>query len=200
MPIDRNWIGYAWAAGAAVACTLVGLAIHPRFDLANIAMVYLLAVVIVALKFSRGPAVVASVLSVGAFDYLFVPPRGTFTVDDVQYLLTFGIMLAVGLIISGLVRSVRAQAATQAALEIEAETERIRSALLASISHDLRTPLAVMAGASSSLAESGERLSPAERHALAKSVFEQAREMSERVNKVLQMTRLETGALKVERD
>jgi len=200
MRIRRKWIGYAWALAAALACTLVGLGIYPRFDLANIAMVYLLAVVIVALKFSRGPAVAASVVSVAAFDYLFVPPRGTFTVDDVQYLLTFGIMLAVGLIISGLVRNIRAQAAAQAALEIEAETERIRSALLASISHDLRTPLAVMAGASSSLAESGDRLSPTERHALAESVFQQAREMSERVNKVLQMTRLETGAMKVARD
>ncbi|HEY2968727.1 MAG TPA: DUF4118 domain-containing protein [Casimicrobiaceae bacterium] len=200
MNVDRDWIGYAWAAGATVACTLVGFEMHSRFDLVNIAMVYVLAVVIIALKFSRGPGIVASVLCVAAFDYFFVPPRGTFTVDDVQYLLTFGIMLAVALIISGLVRSIRRQAAARAALEIEAETERIRSALLASISHDLRTPLAVMAGASSSLAESGERLSPAERHALAKSVFEQAREMSERVNKVLQMTRLETGALKVERD
>ena len=195
-----SWSGYAWATAATVVCTLIGLAMHPRFDLVNIAMVYLLAVVIVALKFSRGPAILASILSVGAFDYLFVPPRGTFTVDDVQYLLTFAIMLAVGLIISRLVLSIRRQSAAQAALEIEAETERIRSALLASISHDLRTPLAVMAGASSSLAESGERLTPAERHALAKSVFEQAREMSEHVNKVLQMTRLETGAIKVQRD
>ena len=200
MTFARAWSGYAWAAAAAVACTLIGLAMSTRFDLVNIAMVYLLAVVIVALKFSRGPAILASILSVGGFDYLFVPPRGTFTVDDVQYLLTFAIMLAVGLIISGLVGSIRRQAAAQAALEIEAETERIRSALLASRSHDLRTPLAVMAGASSSLAESAERLSPAERHALAKSVFEQAREMSEHGNKVLQMTRLETGAIKVERD
>ena len=196
----RNWVGYGWAAGATAACTLVGLAMRPRFDLVNIAMVYLLAVVVVALKFSRGPAIVTSVLCVAAFDYLFVPPQGTFTVDDVQYLLTFAIMLAVALIISGLVRSICRRAAAQTALEIEAETERIRSALLASISHDLRTPLSVMAGASSSLAESGERLSAAERRALAQSVFEQAREMSERVNKVLQMTRLETGALKVERD
>ncbi len=85
------------------------------------------------------------------------------------------------------------RAAAQAALEVEAETERIRSALLASISHDLRTPLAVMAGASSSLAESGERMSAGERHALASSVFQQAREMSEHVAKILQMTRLGRG-------
>ena len=115
--------------------------------------------VIVALRFSRGPAIATSVLCVAAFDFVFVPPRNRFTVDDLQYLLTFAIMLAVALVISRLVESVRRQAAEQASLEIEAETERIRSTLLASISHDLRTPLAVMAGASSSLAESGERLS-----------------------------------------
>ena len=43
-------------------------------------------------------------------------------------------------------------------------------------------------------------MSPAERHALAQSVFDKARELSEHVNKVLQMTRLETGTIKVERD
>src|SRR5438874_11671358 len=201
--MDFRWnrlVGYVWAVGAVVACSFVGLAMHPRFDLVNIALVYLLAVVVIALKFSRGPAVVASALSVAAFDYLFVPPRGTFTVDDVQYLLTFAIMLAVALVITELVRNIRQQAAAQAALEVEAETERIRSALLASISHDLRTPLAVMAGASSSLAERGERLSPQEREALAKSIFAQSRELSERVAKVLQMTRLEAGSMTLARD
>lgn len=173
---------------------------HPRFDLVNIAMVYLVAVVIVALRFSRGPAIATSVLCVAAFDFVFVPPRNRLTVDDLQYLLTFAIMVGVALVISRLVESVRRQAAEQASLEIEAETERIRSALLASISHDLRTPLAVMAGASSSLAESGARLSGEERRALAESVFGQAREMSEHVAKILQMTRLETGSMRVDRD
>jgi len=172
----------------------------PRFDLVNIAMVYLLAVVIVALRFPHGPAIVASLLGVAAFDFLFVPPRGTLSVDDIQYALTFAIMLAVAVIISRLVETVRRHADEQASLEIRAETERIRSTLLASISHDLRTPLAVMAGASSSLATSGERLSAPERRALAESVFNQSRELSEHLAKILQMTRLEVGALVVERD
>jgi two-component system sensor histidine kinase KdpD len=198
--MNGRWAGYAWAVAATAACTLAGFAMHSRFDLVNIAMVYLLAVVVIALRFPRGPAVAAAVLCVAAFDYLFVPPRGTFTIDDVQYLLTFAIMVAVALVISRLVESVRRRAAAQAALELEAETERIRSALLASISHDLRTPLAVMAGASSSLAESGDRLSAEERRALAASVFDQAQRMSEHVAKILQMTRLETGAITPERD
>ena len=170
------------------------------FDLVNVAMVYLLAVVFVALRYSRGPAVLTSILSVAAFDLLFVPPRGSFAVDDAQYLFTFAIMLAVALVISRLVESVRQQAREQAALEIEAETERIRSALLASISHDLRTPLAVLEGASSTLAEQGERLTAQERRVLTRNVFDQSREMSERVAKLLQMTRLDTGAIKIDRD
>jgi len=196
----RPWIGYACAAGAALLCTLIGLAMAPRFDIVNIAMVYLVAVVVVALRFSRGAAIFSSVLCVAAFDFMFVPPQGTFTVDDVQYLLTFAIMLAVALVISGLMESGRRQAEARAALALEAETERIRSTLLASISHDLRTPLAVMTGASSSLAEGGERLSPQERIALAQSIYGQARDMSEQVAKVLQMTRLETGGIALERD
>ena len=123
-----------------------------RVRIVNIAMVYLLAVVVIALRFSRGPRDTSAVCAWRRFDFLFVPPQGTFTVNDVQYLLTFAIMLAVALVISGLMEA-GAQAAAQAALAVEAETERIRSTLLASISHDLRTPLAVMTGASSSLAE-----------------------------------------------
>src|SRR6185437_11975557 len=195
-----RFIGYAWAIVATAAGTVAGWAMQPRFDVVNIAMVYLLAVVVVALRHTRGPAIATAILCVVAFDYLFVPPRGTFSVQDAQYLLTFAIMLAVALIISRLVESVRRQAALQASLEIEAETERIRSALLASISHDLRTPLAVMAGASSSLAEAGERLDAAERGALAASIFRQVRDLSDQVAKVLQMTRLETGAMRIERD
>jgi two-component system sensor histidine kinase KdpD len=196
----KAWVGYAWAAGAAAACTLVGLAMRARFDVVNIAMVYVLGVVLVAFRFSRGPAIAASILAVATFDFVFVPPQGTFTVDDLQYLLTFAIVLAVGIVISGLRASVRRQEKTRADLELEAETERIRSTLLASVSHDLRTPLAVMSGASSSLAERGERMSPEERSALARSIFAQAHEMSEHVAKLLQMTRIESGAIKVARD
>ena len=201
-PMSRNqvWIGYLCAAGAAILCSLIGLAMEPRFDVVNIAMIYLLAVVIIALTFSRGAAVLSAVLCVAAFDVIFVPPHGALTVHDAQYLLTFAIMLAVALIISGLIERGRRQTEARATAALEAETERIRSTLLASISHDLRTPLAVMTGASSSLAQGAERLPPEERVALAQSIYGQARDMSEQVAKILQMTRLETGAITLERD
>ena len=72
---NPRWIGYAWAIGATVASTLAGFAMRGRFDLVNIAMVYLLAVVLVALHYARGPAILTSILCITAFDVLFVPPQ-----------------------------------------------------------------------------------------------------------------------------
>jgi two-component system sensor histidine kinase KdpD len=192
-------MGYAWAAVATIVATLVALSLDAYFHVVNVVLVYLLGVVLVALRFRRGPMIAVSILNVAAFNFFFIPPRGTFHVDDPQYLLTFAMMLGVGLVVSGLTERVRARARAQAELEIAAETERIRSALLASISHDLRTPLAVITGSASTLAERGERLPPEERTALAQSIYPQARSVSELVTKVLQMTRLEMGAIRLER-
>jgi two-component system sensor histidine kinase KdpD len=192
--------GYAWALVATAACTVAGLALRPYIDPVNIAMLYLLPVVVIALRYSRGAAAATALLCVLAFDFLFVPPYLSFAVNDAQYLVTFTIMLAVGVVISGLAERARRQEKARAALAVEAETERVRSALLASISHDLRTPLAVMSGASSSLVESGERLGAAERRALAESIFRQSASMAEVMGNVLQMTRLETGAIALQRD
>jgi two-component system sensor histidine kinase KdpD len=344
-----RWPGYAWALAASALCTAFGWLISPRFELVNVAMVYLLAVALIAVRFGRGPAIAASIVAVACFDFFFVPPQLTFAVSDMQYLVTFAIMLVVALIISDLTARVRLQAkvaghrerrtallyamsrelaatrgeeamaqvavrhvsevfdsqavvllpnpdgkirfprtesiagslhtadlalaqrvqaqgepgglgtetqpaaealylplrgtqsvlgvlavlpanrrrvllpeqfhlletfAAQLALALEraqlaeraqrasidAETEGLRNALLASISHDLRTPLAVISGASSTLAERGERLGAEERRSLAHSIFEHSQQMGELIANVLDMTRLEAGSIALQRD
>jgi two-component system sensor histidine kinase KdpD len=176
------------------------LAILPWFDTVNIAMLYLLAVVVVALRYTRGPAIAASVLCLLAFNFFFVPPRYTFAVDDPQYLLAFAIILAVGMIVSRLTESARQQAQRENHLEADAQNERVRSALLASISHDLRTPLTVLSGASSILVEQAERMSVEERRHLSESIYGQVTSLTEHVAKVLQMTRLESRDIRIDRD
>jgi two-component system sensor histidine kinase KdpD len=101
---------YLWATLACVGITVVAAPLAPRFDRANIVALYLLTVVVVAWRFGRGPAALAAVLSVVAFDFFFVPPRFSFAVSDVQYLLTFAVMLAVGLIVGQLTAGLRFQA------------------------------------------------------------------------------------------
>jgi two-component system sensor histidine kinase KdpD len=73
-------------------------------------MLFLLTVVLIAVRWGRGPAVVAAFVSVATFDFFFVPPRFSFAVTDFQYLLTFAVMLAVALIIGQLTAGLRYQA------------------------------------------------------------------------------------------
>jgi len=101
---------YVWAAIACGGVTLLSTPLMQHFDRSNIVAIYILAVVLVGMRLGRGPAALAAVLSVSAFDFFFVPPRFSFAVSDVQYLLTFCIMLAVGLITGQLTAGLRSQA------------------------------------------------------------------------------------------
>jgi two-component system sensor histidine kinase KdpD len=101
---------YVWAALACGFVTLLSIPLAVRFDRSNIVAIFILTVVLVAVRFGRGAAAMAAVLSVCSFDFFFVPPRFSFAVSDVQYLLTFCIMLAVGLITGQLTAGLRFQA------------------------------------------------------------------------------------------
>jgi two-component system sensor histidine kinase KdpD len=109
-PRKPRWRQYLAGAAMPAAVTLIGSLMHGTFELSNIVMVYLLGLVVVAIFLGRGPSILASVLSVVAFDFFFVPPRFSFAVSDTQYLVTFAVMLVVGLTISTLAGRVRLQA------------------------------------------------------------------------------------------
>ena len=101
---------YLWTGAACLATTLLATLLLPYFDLANIVMLFLLTVVLVAIAYGRGPAALAAVVNVATFDFFFVPPRFSFAVSDIQYVLTFAIMLAVGLIVGQMTAGLRYQA------------------------------------------------------------------------------------------
>ncbi|RZT38497.1 sensor histidine kinase [Cupriavidus agavae] len=113
---------YGWAVAWCGVATAVSMLARPWFDQVNIAMLFLVAVVVVALRHGRGPAAVASVLSVASFDFFFVAPRMSFAVSDVQYLLTFFVLLAVGLVIGQLTAGLREQAQVSVRRETDART------------------------------------------------------------------------------
>jgi two-component system sensor histidine kinase KdpD len=344
-----RWHSYGWAVAIVSLCTATTWAMFPFFELSNLIMVYLLGVVGVAARGQTGPSVLASILSVAAFDFFFVPPRFTFAVADKQYVVTFAVMLAVALVISGLTVRIRwlAESARQrerrtAALyalsrelakarevaqildvgtrhiqevfrgqvtallpgsdgqlalhpsspaqfrmdseeqgvsrwafehsrlagrgtstlpeaeglyvplvaargtvgvlgiqaddprdleaperlrqletfagqialaleraqlaeeaqqaQLRMQTERLRSSLLSSVSHDLRTPLASITGATSSLLEAGGELSGSAHRELLETIHEEAERLSRLVQNLLEMTRLESGSVEVRKD
>ncbi|MDX1963523.1 MAG: sensor histidine kinase KdpD [Pirellulales bacterium] len=89
----------------------------------NLSMLFLLCVVFVATRYGGGPAIIASLAGVLSFDFFFVPPRWTFAVHDTQYIVTFVVMLFVGLLVSRLTNQVREQ--LRAAQERERRTHAL---------------------------------------------------------------------------
>jgi two-component system sensor histidine kinase KdpD len=131
-PIRRTSPGRSYLAslGMVALTTAVCALLFGRFEPTNLVMIYLLGVVAAAAWLGRGPAILAAVLSVAAFDFFFVQPSLTFAVSDTQYLLTLAVMLTTGLVISTLTARLRLQA--EAAGEREA-----RTAALYAMSRDL---------------------------------------------------------------
>ncbi len=107
-----DWLTYGWGLLAVAVCTVLAWLMYPYFDLVNLIMIYLLGVAMIATRGGRGPSLLALILSVLAFDFFFIEPRFTLFVEEPQFLLTFAIMLVVGLLISTLTVRVRQQAAT----------------------------------------------------------------------------------------
>ncbi len=347
-PMFKWRSGYMWAIAASASCTTIAWLMLGHFDLANLIMIYLLGVVVVAARYGRGPSVLSSFLSVVLFDFFFVPPRFSFAVSDSQYLITFAVMLLVALFISSMTASTLHQAriaghrerriaslyamsreltATRGeenivsiaikhvaevfeaqvvvllpnetgrivypkgdgtaqsshgsdlsvaqwvydhgqmagqgtdtlpgnemvylplkassgmigvlallplnparialpeqqrlletfvsqiaqALErvklalvahnvqLKMETEQLRNTLLSAISHDLRTPLAAIVGSSSSLMRDGDRLDSHARQELSQAIYEEATRMAGLANNLLDMARLEAGAVVLNR-
>ncbi|MBX9680953.1 MAG: sensor histidine kinase KdpD [Gemmataceae bacterium] len=143
-----EWKPYGAAAGVVALCAAIGWLIHAQHaSEANVVMVFLLGVVFVASRYGRGAAAAASVASVLVFDFFFVPPQFKFAVSDTQYLLTFFVMLMVGLLISTLTARLQAQ------LFAARDQERRTSAL-----YRLTRQLSEVAGVDFLIANAGQQL------------------------------------------
>jgi two-component system sensor histidine kinase KdpD len=350
-PIPRKSDMREWflSLGIVAACTGIDELMFPYFSLADLAMVYLLGIMIVASRTGKGPSLLATMFSVASFDFFFVPPYHTFAVSDVKYFVSFVVMFIVAFVISKLTFRIREQAnaarfrerrtaalynlskelvheqevkilssiaekhiseafpskvvilmpdekgnltvpitaeetfaldqselgvaqwtfdhrqqaglgtdtvpgakalylplvtssrtvgvlgilpvsplgmfdpeqmhilesfANQTAIALErallaeeaqnallkAETETLRNTLLSSVSHDLRTPLAAITGASSTLLQPDLTLDKHSKKELIKTIYEEAEHLNDIIRNVLDMTRLESGAIIVKKE
>lgn len=128
------WRAHLLAVLACALTTALTVPLHDWLDPVNTVMLFLLAVVLIATRLGRGPAVLASFLSVALFDFFYVPPRWSFAVSNTQYLATFAVMLTVALVIGHLANGLRerahqAQAAAQRSQALYALASQLGSAL-----------------------------------------------------------------------
>lgn len=199
LPVPRFFVSlrhprarYLLAIGLCALTALAALPLRGWLDLANIVMLFLLMVFLVAVHLGRGPALMTAFLSVLVFDVLFVHPYLSLSVDDAQYLVTLGVMLSVGLVASDQAAQLVERTEEAKAREHAIATEKLRASILSSISHDLRTPLTRMIGLADSLTERPADL-PADARERAAMLRDQAHALHGMVSNLLEMARLQSG-------
>ncbi|MBI4913801.1 MAG: sensor histidine kinase KdpD [Acidobacteria bacterium] len=153
-----SWAGLGMAAAAVALCSALNHLLRGHLDLADMTMLYLLCIAVMAARFGRWTALGTSVMAVAALDFLFVPPYYTFAVEDMKHVGTFAIMLGVGLAIGDMAERIRAQARMardreqhaqelyhfSADLAREGEAGKVRDAARERISQRFGCPVALL--------------------------------------------------------
>jgi two-component system sensor histidine kinase KdpD len=191
---------YVAAAGVTALATGVAWLAFGSDQLPDVVMTYLLGILLVSIRYGLAPSVLATFLSIAALNFLFVPPLFTFAVADLKHAVTFVVMFVVAVVTSVLTGRVRAQALAAREREHQVEVEKLRSSLLSSVSHDLRTPLAVITGAASAFLESPSSVGEATRRELVQTILEESERLNRLIRNLLDMTRLESGGVKVKKE
>ncbi|MBQ2957591.1 MAG: DUF4118 domain-containing protein, partial [Clostridia bacterium] len=159
-----------------------------------VSMIFVLAVVVVA-RMTNGYlyGLLCSAISVVGVNYAFTKPYFVFNLSLSGYPLTFSCMLAVSIIVSTLTTRLKQQEKERYARK----AEEMRANLLRAVSHDLRTPLTSIQGASTILTEQLDTMSPHRRTELLRQINEDAEWLIRMVENLLSVTRLNAGAARV---
>jgi two-component system sensor histidine kinase KdpD len=221
-PVVLPWyVAYGAAfAGVSIVTAAVG-ALLSAADVANILMLYLVPVLAVAVRHGSGPAIAASVLSLLAYNWFHTQPLHTFTVAKLEELVALVLFLAIAVVTSQLASSQRKKTAEARQREREARgyyevrerlqeermqgevlrrTDELRTALLAAVSHDLRTPLAAIKASASSLLQADVEWTEEERRGFAQGIEQESDRLNRMVQHLLDMSRIEAGAITPDRD
>ena len=196
-----------WSTLAVGLAIVVGFVMSAVVPLPNVSMVFLLAVVFAAARFGIGPALLASGLSFLGLQLLL--HRAVLYIYGrcglIYQRLALFMFLAIAVLTSAIAGRAKEEATRAARLAEEivrahaaAETERVRNTLLASISHDFRTPLASILGAATSLIEYGARLPEPARRDLLAQVKDEAEHLDGMVRNLLAMTRRRGGGARAQ--
>ncbi len=184
--------------------TLCLAAVRSHLVFADDLLLYLAAVIAVTLVGGFWPSVVAAIASSLLLNWYFTPPVHTWTIDSPQNVLALVLFVAVAVAVSSVVHLAARRAVLAAGLATEAaraqglaEGNRIRTALLAAVGHDLRTPLASVKASVSTLRQTDVTWSPQDQSELLATIEEGADRLNGLISNLLDMSRLQTGAVQL---
>ncbi len=184
-------ISFLIMAGAIACCFFLRMLADGNI---YVSMVFVLAVLLIA-RTTDGYfwGILASVVSVFAVNYVFTYPYFALNFTISGYPVTFISMLVVSILTSAMTTQIKQQERVRRA----AERERIRGDLLRAISHDLRTPLTSILGASSAMLENDEHIDAQRRHELLSEICEDANWLIRMVENLLSITRIDDSVKRI---
>ena len=194
--MSRRATGWALAVGLPVALTAGLLPFRSDIDLSSVLLLFLLTVLPAASVGGLGPALTASVLGFALVNWFFTPPFHTWEVEHLDNLLALFVFLVVGAIVSWYGATVGRRSAEVA--RAQAGTE-LRNALLAAVSHDLRTPLASIKASVTSLLADDVEWPPEVARQFSATIDQETDRLTTLVTNLLDMSRLQTGGVAVRR-
>jgi K+-sensing histidine kinase KdpD len=221
---DRRWALRQLAAallslGAVALVSIAIRALEPLAPVLSLGVLYLFAVLPVAALWGLPFAIPVSIVSMLTFNWLFLPPTHTFRLADSENWVALAVYLVTAISVSAL--SDRARRRTEEAEQRRREAERamdearaseerrlreaveaeglrrsdaVKTAVLRSVSHDLRSPITAITTATEVLHELGDSLSDADRDELVAAILAQVRRLDRLVANLLELSRLEAGA------
>ncbi len=196
------WANVAVTVVLQVATTALAMALDALgFSEATLVIVFVLGVLLTAVLTTAAPyGLAAAVLSILCFNYFLVAPRFSLQVEGPDVPGTMAVMFAVALVASYLATELRASAQTSAQAMARAQSEQLRADLLRSVSHDLRTPLTAIAGNADMLLDQSAALDEGQRRRLERDIRDDATWLTNVVENLLTVTRLEGGAVSLKRE
>ena len=196
----RRWRGLAAALAVPPLVTAVLSTLTERLNLSSQVLVYLVALVAIARVCGMVPALVAAIWAALLLDYYFLSPIHTFRIAVANDVIAFLAFVIVAVTVASVVEYSgkqfrRATRAAAEAAQLEA-ADRMRTALLNAVSHDLRSPLAAALASVDTLRDPRFELSDDERGELLGAAHTSLGRLSRLVEDLLDMSRLQSGALK----
>ena len=189
-----------WAMALATGISSIYHHVNPTGS-ANVALIYILTIIMISYhtdKYRYG--IISGIISVFFINYQFTYPFGQFSFAVSGYPFTFMVMYFISILTSATTFRMKDQARKINEAEkflAEAEKEKLRANLLRAVSHDLRTPLTSMIGASSSYLENEAALPPKEKRELVSEIYEDANWLLHMVENLLSVTRITDGGASV---
>ncbi len=191
---------YAISIGAVVAVTLIGLLLNHLVGYRIVAFMLLVCVSLLAMSMDIIPVVLAALLSAILWDFLFIPPVFTFTVGSIEDRWMLVMYFVIALINAALTYKIR-----QIEKEVRAKEEKRRAikfygAIFNSLSHELRTPITTIIGATDSLLIKYNNLTDSIKRELLSEISIASLRLNQQVENLLSMSRLESGIIKTKKD